>query len=136
MLTSVQSDLVNKTIKIAVITRLASKSFNLTSDECLGIDAIADPSSPYYTRRPIPPMLDAQMDEIYRAFMHSMQKQILSSLKKKMLAASDRRRHWFEIYLCTLILLMNLEYLYEVQNRQLERYCAKVCQGRVASYLR
>lgn len=63
--------------------------------------------------------------------MHSLQKQFLLGLKKKMKASSDRRRHWFEICLCTLLLLMNLEHLYEIHNRQLERYREQVCKRNI-----
>jgi hypothetical protein len=121
-----QSTLLSNALSIAVTTRLASKSFNITGSHCLGIEDIADPTSPYYGRKPIPPLLDAQMDLIYRDLMQPSKKKLLSELKAKMLSKSDRREYWYEIFLTTVILLNNIEYLYNRQNDQYSRYCEQV----------
>lgn len=103
------------------MTRLISKSFNIVSGhEALGLGPVENPSSPLNGRIPIPPMLDAQMDSILMDFMRARQKRGLSKLKTLMMSHS--RENWFMIFLTTLVLLSNLEFLYDHQNEQIERY--------------
>ena len=111
-------------LEIAAITRLCAKSFNITGTERLGIAAVEDPESPYHGRIPIPPLLDAQLDHLWIAKMKKIKKKVLSELKSKIM--SRKREHWYSIFLTTLILVTNLEFLYQNQNRQLERYCQHV----------
>jgi hypothetical protein len=118
--------LLRNVLSIAVITRLASRSFNLTGSHCLGIEDVSDPTSPYYGRKPIPPLLDAQMDLMFRTIMQPLKKKLLSELKAKMLSRPDRRQYWYEIFLSVVILLNNLEYLYNRQMEQVHRYCEQV----------
>jgi hypothetical protein len=66
------------------------------------------------------------MDLIYRDLMQPSKKKLLSELKAKMLSKSDRREYWYEIFLTTVILLNNIEYLYNRQNDQYSRYCEQV----------
>ena len=107
------------------MTRLISKSFNIFSGhEALGLGPIADPSSPLHGRIPIPPMLDAQMDSILMDFMKSRQKRGLSKLKALMMSHS--KENWFMIFLTIIVLLSNLEFLYEHQNEQIKRYGTSV----------
>ncbi len=105
------------------MTRLISKSFNIVSEHegrALGLRPMGDPSSPLYGRIPIPPMLDAQMDSILMEFMKSRQKRGLSKLKTMMMSHS--KENWFMIFLTIIVLLSNLEFLYEHQKEQKERY--------------
>ena len=110
----------------AVITRLASKSLNLTGSYCLGIEDVSDPTSPYYGRKPIPPLLDAKMDLIFRVIMQPLKKKLLSELKAKMLSNWDRSQYWYEIFIAVVMILNNLEYLYNRQMEQVHRYCEQV----------
>jgi hypothetical protein len=66
------------------------------------------------------------MDLIYRDLMQPSKKKLLSELKAKMLSKSDRREYWYEIFLTTVILLNNIEYLYNRQDDQYSRYCEQV----------
>ena len=116
--------MIKSAFRIAVMTRLSSKSFNLMGSETLGISEVQDQSSPYYGRIPIPPLLDAQIDFLWMAMMDKLKKPVLAELKRKMMGR--KREHWYEIFIVTLILLANLEFVYENQNRQLERYCEEV----------
>ena len=103
------------------MTRLISKSFNISSGhEALGLGPIADPSSPLHGRIPIPPMLDAQMDSILMDFMRSRQRRGLSKLKALMMSHS--KENWFMIFLTIIVLLSNLEFLFEHQIEQIRRY--------------
>ena len=118
--------MVHGALALCVITRLASKSFNITGDETLGISKVEDPQSPYYNRKPIPPFLDAQIDHIWMAKMSKVKKTVLSELKKRVFATREKKReNWYPIFLTIFVLTWNLEFLFQNQNRQLERYCEK-----------
>lgn len=119
-------EMVHGALALCVITRLASKSFNITGDETLGIPKVEDPQSPYYNRKPIPPLLDAQIDRIWIAKMSKVKKKVLSELKKRVFATREKKReNWYPIFLTIFVLTWNLEFLFQNQNRQLERYCEK-----------
>lgn len=111
-------------LKISIVTRLASKSFNLIGPETLGISKVQDPTSPYDGRIPIPPLLDAQIDYMWMEKMNKLKTKVLSELKTRIMGR--KRKDWYMIFLTTLVILSNLEFIYQNQNRQLERYCEKV----------
>ena len=107
------------------MTRLISRSFNVVSGpDALRLAPVRNPtpdsSSPFYGHLPIPPMLDAQLDSILMEFMKERQRHGLSKLKG--IVMSHSRENWFMIFLTILVLLSNLEFLYENQNEQKRRY--------------
>ena len=103
------------------MTRLISKSFNIVKGhEALRLVPVLDPSSPLHGRIPIPPMLDAQIDSILMEKMKSRQRHGLSKLKNMMMSHS--KEHWFMIFLTLIVLLSNLEFLYQNQTEQIKRY--------------
>ena len=103
------------------MTRLVSKSFNIMNGaETLGMTPVDDPTSPYYGRIPIPPMLDAQIDNLLMQKMRVQRKQVLSKLKRMIMSHS--KQNWFMILLTTMVLLSNVEFLYQNQHDQIERY--------------
>lgn len=106
---------------IAIITRLSSKSFNITGPETLGLGPVDDVESPYHGRIPIPPLLDAQLDSLWMSKMGRIQKQVLSKLKNTVMS-TDKRHNWFTIFLTVVVLLSNLEYVYQRQSEQVKRY--------------
>lgn len=107
-------------LKLSVLSRLASKSFNIFGDETLGIRPEEDAQCPYYGRTPIPPLLDAQIDFLLMEKMKDLKKSVLSGLRR--MIAGQGRKHWFKIYLTILVLLLNLESVYQNQARQIDRY--------------
>lgn len=119
-----QYPLVHEALTLCIMTRLLSKSFNLTGKETLGIPEVDDPVSPYFGRRPIPPLLDAQIDQLWMQIMTRIRKKLLSELKRKIMGR--RKEDWYQNFLTLLILIANLEFVYAVQNDQLNRYCLKV----------
>lgn len=107
------------------MTRLVSKSFNAVSGpEALRLAPIGNPrlnpSSPFHGPIPIPKMLDGQLDSILMESMKLRQRQGLSKLKAIMMSHS--RENWFMIFLTIIVLLSNLEFLYQNQNEQKDRY--------------
>lgn len=106
---------------ITVISRLVSKSFNIMGSESLGIEAQTDPESPYYGRIPIPPLLDAQIDRIWMDKMVTLKECALSDLNR-MIFDKKRQENWYMVFLTTLILLYNIETVYQHQCIQKKRY--------------
>jgi hypothetical protein len=121
--------MISGALSICIITRLSCKSFNLTGLESLGISDVDDPTSPYYGRKPIPPFLDAQIDQIWMHMLAKLKKKVLGDLKKHVLESTKKKSNWYFVFLTVFLLLFNLELLYQNQDRQLERYCEKVSLG-------
>ena len=120
-----QCDALDDALHLAIMTRLISKSFNVVSGpEAFKLAPIGNPSPnpsfPFHERIPIPRMLDCQLDSILMEAMKHRQKHGLSKLKAIMMSHS--RENWLMIFLTVLVLLSNLEFLYENQNKQKERY--------------
>lgn len=111
-------------LQLSILSRLASKSFNIYGQETLGIRQEMDPECPYYGRRPMPPLLDAQLDHMLMEKMEILKKSVLSELRR--MIAGQGRKHWFKIYLIISILLFNLESVYQNQCRQIRRYQERV----------
>lgn len=105
---------------MSILSRLASKSFNIFGQETLGIQQEQDPDCPYYNRIPIPPLLDTQIDFLLMDKMEIWRGQVLSELRR--MIAGQGRNHWFKIYLTISVLLFNLESVYQNQRRQIKRY--------------
>ncbi|OAP64476.1 hypothetical protein AYL99_00448 [Fonsecaea erecta] len=119
-----QSPCVHDAITLCIMTRLLSKSFNLHGKESLGIATVDDPMSPYFGRKPIPPFLDAQIDQMWMQLLSKVKKRLLSELKRKIMGR--KKEDWYQIFLSLIILIANLEFVYSVQNDQLRRYCLKM----------
>lgn len=98
------------------------KSFNITGPETLGISKVEDPGSPYHGRVPLPPLLDAQLDYLWMGKMDGTRKTLLSQLKRLIMDKNRRKENWLMIFLTTLVLLWNLEQIYQNQYRQRKRY--------------
>jgi hypothetical protein len=109
-------------LHIACMTRMQSRSFGIRGEEDLGIELETSPHSPYVGRKPIPVMIDREMDLIWRFFMEKKRKMVLSELKRKIMAR--KRVHWLEIYLTVFVLMTNLEFCYQHQVTKLKRHQA------------
>ncbi len=102
------------------MSRLASKSFNIYGTKTLGIGREWDPECPYYNRIPIPPLLDAQIDSLWMDKMAALKKKVLTELRA--MIAQRGQKHWLVIFLTILILIFNLEFIYQNQNQQTKHY--------------
>lgn len=121
MLLTIQCKMLKGALDIAILSRLISKSFNLIGTETFGLSPVTDPESPYYRRIPLPPFLDAQLDDLMMRKMKKIQKKTLVELKDTMLG-SNKRKDWLMIFLTTFVLNLNLEFIYQNQVRQMKRY--------------
>ena len=102
------------------MSRLASKSFNIYGTKTLGIGRERVPECPYYNRIPIPPLLDAQIDFLWMDKMAALRRKVLTELRA--LIAQRGQKHWLVIFLTILILIFNLEFIYQNQNQQSNHY--------------
>jgi hypothetical protein len=116
--------MIGQALRICILTRLCSRSFGITGQERLGIAEVTDVQSPYFGRVPVPPILDAQIDELWRAHMIRSKKALLSKLKASIFAR--RRDAWLEIFLTIFILLSNIEFCYRQKCGQLRRHVSAV----------
>ena len=134
-----QCEALKNSLKISVMSRLASKSFNLFGVNTLGIPHEQDPDCPYYKRIPIPPLLDAQIDSLWMRKMAELRKKVLTSLRAMIVKRG--RQQWLKIFLTIQVLLFNLEFIYQNQNDQTKQYRERVCRsirfnGRFANFSR
>lgn len=123
-------EVLKDSLKISVMSRLASKSFNLFGANTLGIPQQEDPDCPYYKRIPIPPLLDAQIDKLWMCKMAVLRKKVLTSLRA-MIVKRDRQQ-WLKIFLIIQVLLFNLEFIYQNQDVQTKQYRERTeCQRKM-----
>jgi len=84
--------------------RKTSNSEWLCGSETLGTLEVTDPSSPYFERRPIPPLINAQFQVIsYSTLLRPLRKAVLDQLQA--FITTFKRKHWLTIYLTMFILL-------------------------------
>lgn len=91
-------------LRLWFAARKTSNSEWLCGTETLGTPPVTDPSSPYFARRPIPPLINAQFQVIsYSTLLRPFSKAVLSQLQAFITA--NKRKHWLTIYLTLFILL-------------------------------
>ena len=118
-----QSKTLEKALSIAVITRLISKIFNFLDGETLGVSKVNELDSPYYGHIPIPTPLDFQIDQLWMERMGQIRKKVMSELSDMIFhQKKNMKSNWYHIFLTTLVLLFNLEFIYQNQVEQQRRY--------------
>lgn len=90
------------------------------------MDSSNDPSSPYYGKVPVTPVMDFQIDNItIHKILLPLRKQILQDLQRKVL--DNRRKDFLEIFLTIYTLLHNIELTIAHDRRFAQRYEIPVC---------
>jgi hypothetical protein len=115
-----QNTMISNALQIAILTRMASKTFGIRGCEDLGIATQDHALSPYRGRKPVPVMVDREMFLIWLELMTKKRKSLLSELKRKIM--QRRRELWFEIFLAIFVLMSNLEFCYHHQVRKLKMH--------------
>ncbi|OQV06206.1 hypothetical protein CLAIMM_10812 isoform 1 [Cladophialophora immunda] len=96
--------LLSSVLRLWVAARVASRTEWICGDDTLGMKPVADPSSPYYGRIPLPPVMSAQISIISQQFMLKPFKlAVLETLHG--LTSKQKKRYWLAIYLAIFILL-------------------------------
>jgi hypothetical protein len=116
--------MISDSLKISIMTRMYCGGFSITGEERLDIRMVTDQASPYFGRVPLPPILAAQIDEIWKANMMKRKKKMLSQLKAKIL--SCKLHDWLEVFLTIFAILSNLEFSYHQKCSQLRRHTQAV----------
>lgn len=65
--------------------------------------------------------MDAQLDQLWMDKMVRVRKKALSQLND-LIFGKKRKQNWYSIFLAILVLLINLESIYQNQERQRQRY--------------
>lgn len=125
MLIHLQDSIVKVALKIWIGTRMAQEFFCVMEENDFNIHVVQDPNSIHNGQRPVPPVLDHQLDVLMIIEMVKMKTVILKKLKKMIKTRS--RSHWFEAYLTIFILLSNLQYVYLSQERWWKMHYNTVC---------
>jgi hypothetical protein len=123
-LTLLQSRAISGALEISVLTRLASRGLAVGDQENLNIAVQDVPVSPWFGRRPVPPMMDRLLDVMWLTLAEKKRKVVLAELKK--LIFKRDRKLWLEVFLTVFILMSNLEFCYKHQWRKLKRQEAVV----------
>ncbi len=106
-------------LKVAIMTRFFSRSFGISGSETLGIEEVKDCRSPYFGRVPIPPMLNSQLDTLWRSMLKAESKSVLKALKQAIMRHT--REEWLFNFLTMFILVQNIEFSYQHQCAQLRK---------------
>ena len=116
----VEIEMIREAFKIALLTRFATQGFHICGSETLGQNFVEEGTSPDYGRIPIPPLLDAQLDDLSIKKIKRLKKSVLSQLNRMIL--SQNKKNWFMIFLTTVVFLSNLELVYQNQQKQADAH--------------
>ena len=126
MLTHLQDSIVKIALKIWIGTRMAQEFFCVMEEnDDFDIHVVQDPNSIHHGQRPVPPVLDHQLDVLMIVEMVKMKTFVLEKVKN--MIQTRGRSHWFETYLTIFILLSNLQYVYRSQERWWKMHYNTVC---------
>jgi len=123
-LTSFQTSVVLKALKLLAVNRMIELDWVICGTETLGQLPVSDPESPWYGKVPITPVMDTQLDQIViQEFLNPLRADLLRDLQNKMYA--KQKGNWFEIFLVTFILCLNTEWLLRHSRMNAKRYGAR-----------
>lgn len=101
----IERNVVLNSLRLWVVSRMASNPESICDTEKVG-PLVTDSSSPYYGMRPLPPVMNAQLEVImYSTLLRPLRKSILADLE--LLLRQKERSNWLTIYLTLFILLHN-----------------------------
>jgi len=101
--------LVERALKLWVGCRFIEDPWSIVGSETLSQSPDPNPSCPYHTKIPVPPIVDLQIDLIVINELLQPELKKILKLLKTLLESSDPWNNWFEIYLAYFILLHNVE---------------------------
>ncbi|KAH6689087.1 hypothetical protein F5X68DRAFT_230741 [Plectosphaerella plurivora] len=100
-----ERNLLTRALHLWVAIRLTTSSTTIIGQETLGIKEMPT-DSPQHGKRPLPPVMGAQIDNILRVSIQAQWRQKLLELLQKMVQ-ENKQATWFTTYLITFILLHN-----------------------------
>jgi hypothetical protein len=117
-----KSKLIKDCLRLFVAARFIEDSWRMCGSETLGLSPEMDPTSPYFDRIPVTPILDFQIDAItINLILKPLRSKILNMLQNKILTTKPDQ-DWMEIKIATFILLTNIEWTIRHDNYFARRY--------------
>lgn len=131
-ITENERDLLRRALHLWVAIRLTTSSTTIIGGDTLGIKKMPS-DSPQHGKRPLPPVMGAQIDNILRVSIQAQWRQKLLELLQKMIQ-ENKQATWFTTYLIMFILLHNAALLmahdhkYAKKHNLQVRYFRNTCQ--------
>ena len=103
-----ECSLVKMALTFWVAGRLIEEPWCIRGEETLGMTPDALPSSPYYSKIPVTPIMDFQIDNVV---IHDHLKRLLQNIRHSMREKimPIKKEDWFDIHLTTFILLHHVD---------------------------
>jgi len=92
----------------------------MVGPDTLDVSPVANEKLINHGQRPIPTVLDYQLDTLYIHYMESLMEKVSRGLKK-LIFTSDKTSNWYEIFLAVFVLLVSLEHVYTMQMSYIQR---------------
>ncbi|RPA79607.1 hypothetical protein BJ508DRAFT_211060 [Ascobolus immersus RN42] len=111
-----KSQLIKDCLRLFVAARFIEDSWRMCGPETLNCQPELDPTSPYFDRIPVTPILDFQIDAIcINLILKPLRSKVLNMLQNKILTTKPDQ-DWMEIKIATFILLTNIEWTVRHDN--------------------
>lgn len=122
-----ERDLLRQALRLWVAIRLTTASTTIVGHETLGI-AEMPRDSPQHGKRPVPPVMGAQIDTILRINIQAKWRRDMLEMLQKM-TQENKQSTWMTTYLVTFILLHNVALITEHDHNYAVKHSLKVCNG-------
>jgi hypothetical protein len=119
-----ERNLLTRALHLWVAIRLTTSSTTIIGAETLGIKKMPT-DSPQHGKRPLPPVMGAQIDNILRVSIQAQWRQKLLELLQKMVQ-ENKQATWFTTYLITFILLHNAALLMAHDHKYAKKHNLQV----------
>lgn len=114
-----------KALDLLAADRIIERDWIIAGGDSCDIPYVCDPDNLSYTKRPITPMMDCQLDQlVIQGFLQPLRKDLLEQLQTNI--NTDRHSRWYDIFLTTFVLLVNAEQLLAHSRRNAQRHGAQV----------
>jgi hypothetical protein len=116
-------------LRLWVAIRITTSLIFICGEDTLGVSPDCDETSPFHSKIPLPPVMEAQIELILiQGILIPLRKAVLDKLQKLIL--TNRPNRWFTMYLCILILLHNCSMITKYNAGYAKKYIPEV---RIAS---
>ncbi|KAL4928971.1 uncharacterized protein BDV17DRAFT_290979 [Aspergillus undulatus] len=118
------STIVASALKILAASYVSEDQPAIIHGDTLGIPLVDNRKLKQHNQRLIPISLDYQIDNLYIAYMKRHLDHVGPGLKQLIYKAkkNERKETWYEIFLTTFVLLLNLELVLDKQTRFVRKY--------------
>ena len=112
-------------LQLWIAIRITTSSIFICGEDTLGVPPDCDESSPFHSKIPLPPVMEAQIELILiQGIQIPLRKVVLDRLQK--LIATNKPNTWFAMYLCIFILLHNCSMITKFDANYAKKYIPEV----------